>query len=259
MSEARENIPVVITSLRRPVDNDGEIKMPPQRCIADTKNREQCCNYTPHGEFCWLHLALRKGVRVQSSSIAGAGKGLFAVRPLKRGEEFNYTGDLCNWIKSMHHHRHTVIICFEVSNHLAVDAARTNTAEGRFVNDARGTGMRNNLRFSVNQRAKTVKMKVMRNIKAGEELFVAYGKNYWKKDEDSSIVIGEGHEGKSGDSTTTAGQNQCEELHSSTVRFVYALHKVRIVVHRLRFSLACVSLVALLCCYPIFNQFSYQA
>jgi hypothetical protein len=67
----------------------------------------------------------------------------------------------------------------ELTETLGIDAARTNTAEGRMVNDARRSGLKNNLRFSANQRNKTAKLIALRNIKKGEEFLVSYGRNYW--------------------------------------------------------------------------------
>ena len=38
----------------------------------------------------------------------------------------------------------------ELSERVAIDAARTNTADGRLLNDARGSGLRANVRFVAN-------------------------------------------------------------------------------------------------------------
>ena len=67
----------------------------------------------------------------------------------------------------------------ELTETLGIDAARTNTSEGRMVNDARRSGFKNNVRFSANQRNKTAKLIALRNIKKGEEFLVSYGRNYW--------------------------------------------------------------------------------
>ena len=56
------------------------------------------------------------------------------------------------------------------------------------ANDAKGSGRRNNVRFSVNQRSKTAKLVAVRKIKKGEELLVSYGRNYWPQQLKSNEV-----------------------------------------------------------------------
>jgi hypothetical protein len=64
-------------------------------------------------------------------------------------------------------------------NRQAIDAARTNTGEGRWVNDPRGSGKRPNCKFS-RGRAGAFYVVTSRRIRAGEELYVSYGRGYWR-------------------------------------------------------------------------------
>ena len=183
---ARTNVKAEEVQQQVALDKKGEVRMPSQRCTADTKKGQQCKLSTQHGEYCWLHLAQIKGARIKSSTLgAGAGKGLFAARDLRAGEAFDYTGDYVRLDAEEKPGGHKSAYILELTEAVGIDAARTNTAEGRMVNDARGSGMSNNCRFSVNQQSKTAKLKVLRPVKAGQELFVAYGRNYWKAVEDS--------------------------------------------------------------------------
>ena len=179
---ARENRP--LDPDRGAPDAKGEVRMPSQRCTADNKQGGQCGARTRHGEYCWQHLVRLGGVRIRPSTIKDAGMGLFAARPVRRGERIaKYTGDLVpadQLTEDGPLARSGYLL--ELSERLSLDAARTNTAPGRLVNDARGSGRRNNVKFVCNQNNKTVTLVTLRAIKQGEELLVRYGPaSYWAK------------------------------------------------------------------------------
>ena len=169
-----------------PVGKDGSIQMGSQRCIADTAKGIQCSQRTRHGAHCWIHLAQKFGVRIKNSTLgSAAGKGLFAAKDYKRNEVVaRYTGDLIPSTsgddlvdnKESSHYR---LLLSEVGQGAIIDAARTNAAEGRMVNDARGSGKKNNCKFSCNQVKKTAVLRAVRRIMKGEELFVNYGPSFW--------------------------------------------------------------------------------
>jgi hypothetical protein len=178
----KSNVPLEEVKNHPPINKDGLIKMPTQVCIADSKNGHQCKHRTQHGAYCWIHLAQLEGARIKQSNIKDAGKGLFATRDFKKGEKIaDYTGDLVlvkdgNDNEPSGNLSHYIL---ELTQVIGIDAARTNTAAGRMVNDARRTEYNNNVRFSCNQINKTAKLIALRNIKKGEEFYVSYGKNYW--------------------------------------------------------------------------------
>jgi hypothetical protein len=62
---------------------------------------------------------------------------------------------------------------------IGVDAARTNTAEGRWVNAPRGTGLRSNCRFILYRG--TAVVETTRRIEPDEELLCGYGSPYWSR------------------------------------------------------------------------------
>ena len=65
---------------------------------------------------------------------------------------------------------------------LIVDAARTNTAPGRLINDSKGSNKNANCVFAIDRSHGTtvVRVKTTRAVQAGEECFLNYGKDYWK-------------------------------------------------------------------------------
>ena len=163
------------------VDAHGQIDVGAQRCTADTKAGCWCKARTKHGCLCWVHRALMDGTQIKQSSVPNAGLGLFAKRDFKKKEIIaRYTGDLINTGAGQNlrgfEGSHYVL---ELSKLVAIDAARTNTADGRMINDPRGTGKRKNVRFVCYQRNKTVTIKTTRAVHAGEEFLLSYGRGFW--------------------------------------------------------------------------------
>jgi hypothetical protein len=148
------------------------------QCAAIARTGRRCRAMTRHGEYCWTHLAQQRGVRIKQSTIAGAGKGLYAHRELAKGALVErYTGRYVR-MSDENDWKHSTYV-LELTGELGIDAARTDAAAGRMVNDCRGSGKRPNVWFVANQRSKTVTLRALRRIRAGEELFVAYGRSYW--------------------------------------------------------------------------------
>jgi hypothetical protein len=179
---ATSNEPV--TADRPQPDKHGQIAMGSQRCTANNRTGKQCASRTLHGQYCWVHRAQLDGTRIKASSVPGAGKGLWAAtRDFGPGDIIaRYTGDLVPTVAGGRADgfggSHYVL---ELSDAVSIDAARTNTADGRMVNDARGSGQRPNCRFSVNQRAKTATLRAVRRIAKGAEILVSYGRQFWHR------------------------------------------------------------------------------
>jgi hypothetical protein len=175
-NRAAAELTLPATELLPLCDKDGERKMGSQQCVADTKTKRQCRQKTLRGEYCFTHLAQQRGAWIRTSTIPGAGKGLFAARDFQRGEIIaRYTGDL---IQNKDHTQGSAYV-LELTQTVGIDAARTNSAEGRMVNDVRGSGKRSNARFSCNQQNKTAVLRATTNIKKGTEFLISYGRNYW--------------------------------------------------------------------------------
>ena len=182
--------PLAPGALLPPPGADGQIGMGSQRCIAETKRSGQCRQHTRHGAHCWVHLAQLYGVWIRKSGIDGGGKGLHAARDFAKGDVVaRYTGELIPVPQraagqdgpANDEGGEYQLLLSEQGAGAIIDAARTNSAEGRMLNDARGSGKANNCTFSCNQQRKTAVVRALRKIKKGEELFVSYGPNYWPK------------------------------------------------------------------------------
>lgn len=158
---------------------NGTIQMPAQRCTGTTRTGAHCRQRTAKGQYCWNHLQSVHGLRIRRSPIPGAGLGLFAARPLKANYRIDYTGDRV----PLHSDSDGGVYFLQYRKNLAVDAARTNTAEGRWVNDPKGSGRAANSEFVLftppgGQRRGQIKL--TRDVAAGEEILVSYGGDYWR-------------------------------------------------------------------------------
>lgn len=155
----------------------GAIVMPSQQCTAASRHGPRCKARTAKGQYCWSHLRSIKGLRIKKSP--GNGFGLFAARRLPAGHGVDYTGDR----KVLQSDRDGGVYFLRDRAGSAIDAARTNSGEGRWVNDPRGSGKRANAKFCLHtppggERRACVRM--TRPVKEGEEILVRYGQGYWR-------------------------------------------------------------------------------
>jgi len=126
------------------------------------------------GQYCWRHLAHIKGLRIAKSSI-----GLFAARTLAPGTDIPYTGDL----RDLNAPEDGGTYYFQLSRGRAVDAARKNAGEGRWVNDPRGSGKDANAEWVVHTPPggeRRALIRIVSRVEKGEEILVAYGADYWR-------------------------------------------------------------------------------
>jgi SET domain-containing protein len=122
---------------------------------------------------------------VQESLIPNAGMGLFTDAPIKKGEiVIEYTGEQLTWAECEKRNDAQEGVngyFFFVSKKICIDAQNTPESLGRYANDAQGykkvDGLRNNAEYQIIKKKPYIVAK--RNIKAGEEIFVSYGKEYW--------------------------------------------------------------------------------
>ena len=185
-------------------DSHGNVVMPTRRCAARVLARvpaarsgrgrsqqqrgqqphpqvyQQCKQLTRFGAYCWSHLAREERLRIKASQIPGAGRGLFATAPIRRGERVCwYTGDVMRFDHEANAQKGGVYY-LQLSRYVGIDAARTDTAPGRFLNDPSGSGRRPNCKFAVDRVHNLACIRATCNIQAGQELLVSYGRGYWK-------------------------------------------------------------------------------
>ena len=124
---------------------------------------------------------LEKQLEVKKSTIPGAGKGLFSKNPIPKGTYIvEYTGTITTWKEVDHDEGNNVYIYYVNRNHV-IDANKHTKALARYANDARGLqrpkGFRNNSQY-VNDENR-IYIQALRDINAGDEILVSYGKEYW--------------------------------------------------------------------------------
>jgi hypothetical protein len=160
-----------------PVPNQAGIRvMPTQRCTASTKTGGHCRALTRRGQYCWNHLRTIDGLRIKASSIPGAGLGLFAEKDFPALSHLTrYTGDY----RRTQDGRIGGYYFLQLTNAKSIDAARTNTDSGRWANDSRASPFEPNSELVTHPATGSGRLRATRNIKKGEEIFVAYGPRYW--------------------------------------------------------------------------------
>lgn len=122
---------------------------------------------------------------IRKSQLPSAGMGLWAERNFKRGDIIViYDGEKISWKECERRNQaqegYGSYYLF-ISKRICIDAQYTIWAKGRYANDAAGlcriAGLRNNSNYEIIKG--NVFIKASRNIKAGEEIFVSYGRSYW--------------------------------------------------------------------------------
>ena len=154
------------------------------RCEATNKNGSRCkkntCKMLP---TCHIHSKSLYGVEVKTSTIPRGGLGLFACKEFKNEDIIApYTGELLT--KRQLDDRYGrenkdgdyAPYAVKMSENKYMDCA----CERGIASYANANPSHNNSRFSVSNTANTVNLKATKRIRAGQEIFVSYGKNYFK-------------------------------------------------------------------------------
>lgn len=122
-------------------------------------------------------------LKVKKSTLPGAGKGLFTLNDIKKGQIVcEYEGEQITWAETEKRNEKGIGgYVYYISQKVCIDAWHYKKTFGRYANDAAGLtriqGVRNN---SVYHEVKNkVYIKATRNIAAGSEIFVSYGRGYW--------------------------------------------------------------------------------
>ncbi len=119
-------------------------------------------------------------LKVKTSTIPGAGKGLFTTRMIPKGSIITeYLGKISTWKDADHDEGNNAYIYYINRNHV-IDA-KGSTAFAHYANDGSGfrkiKGVTNNSEYVV--QGKQVFIVAKRDIEAKEEILVGYGKDYW--------------------------------------------------------------------------------
>lgn len=123
----------------------------------------------------------KKHLVVKKSSIPDSGKGLFTKIDIPKGTRIiEYKGKVSTWKDANHDDGRNGYIYY-VNRNFVIDALPSKQELARYANDANGLrkvqGIRNNSDYV--QDGTRVFIEAKRDIPAGGEIFVSYGKEYW--------------------------------------------------------------------------------
>lgn len=123
---------------------------------------------------------LEKQLVIKDSTLPNAGKGLFTTKMIPKGTRIvEYKGRKTTWKEAQKQVDNGYI--FHITDKHVIDALPYKKALARYANDARGIsrvkGITNNTEY-INDNDR-IYIEAKRDIPAGSELFVGYGKDYW--------------------------------------------------------------------------------
>lgn len=124
---------------------------------------------------------LEKKVQIKQSSLPASGKGLFAKKFIPKNSRIvEYKGKVTSWKEVADNDGNNGYIYYVKRNYV-IDASKHSGALARYANDARGLkrvkGILNNAEYV--EDGFKVYIESRKDILAGEEILVEYGKEYW--------------------------------------------------------------------------------
>lgn len=126
---------------------------------------------------------LEKELVVKPSTIPNSGKGLFTKKFIPKGTRIvEYKGKRTTWKDVDIDEGRNGYIYYINRNHV-IDAQPFPKYLGRYANDAQGMsrvkGITNNCRYVADMDTMRVYIEAVKDIPAGGEILVQYGKEYW--------------------------------------------------------------------------------
>jgi hypothetical protein len=124
---------------------------------------------------------LEKQLIIKRSGLPKAGKGLFTTKMIPRGTRIvEYKGVIKTWKEITENPVFNGYVFYVNKNHV-IDAKNYKPGMAQLANDAKGLsrkeGVLNNCKYE--EENKKVYIVATKNIPAGAEIFVGYGKEYW--------------------------------------------------------------------------------
>ena len=125
---------------------------------------------------------LEKQLYVKTSTLPGAGKGLFTKKFIPKGTRIvEYKGRTRSW-KEVKADEDESPYIYYVKRNFVIDALNDKKAMARYANDARGLqrvkDINNNAEYT--EDGVRVFIEAAKDIPAGGEIFVSYGPEYWQ-------------------------------------------------------------------------------
>jgi SET domain-containing protein len=149
-----------------------------KRCAyVDPKGKKCSRETTITHPYCPAHTQKVLQFKVAKSKVPGAGLGLFTLKPIKKGEvALYYEGEKLK--VSDYNERYEKEGFGEygmtLGSKYVIDARKTSSGLGRYVCDYTGSGKKANVKYYDNKGK--IEITAKRDIEAGEELMVSYGK-----------------------------------------------------------------------------------
>src|ERR1700756_5119631 len=134
-----------------------------------------------HAPYCRFHLRSVLKLDVDNSTIPGAGRGLFSLVDRPVGFPLvDYMGELISAEETERRYplNSSGTYCLKISNSFFIDSALSRGI-GALINHP-GKGMKPNVKFVVCTRKRSARLETIEKVKAGDEIFVSYGDDYWK-------------------------------------------------------------------------------
>lgn len=158
------------------------------QCLASTKSGSQCKNVTcKYSEFCRIHTHQLFDLTLKKSTIPGAGSGLVTLVSIPPKTRIaKYTGE----VKSLAEYKENPSgYAVSLPKKRVLDAASTQSGIARYSNDCRAANKRagscngSNAKFKISTRAGVTSVWLVstKHIPAKAEIFVSYGRGFWKK------------------------------------------------------------------------------
>jgi len=161
------------------------------QCQATTKKGNSCSRNTiKYPGLCYQHFQSKHGLKMGKSGIPGAGTGLFATRPFKNNDAVaKYTGKTTKTPPK--NIEYSVSVPSKRYPGRTITARTTQDAIGSRVNDCRTQSRlakhcrKNNAKLAVNTKGRgSITVRATKRIRAGDEVFAAYGAAYWSARDD---------------------------------------------------------------------------
>lgn len=160
-------------------------ELPSYQCKGNNKHGQRCKRRVIIGlPYCFQHLQSITHLKIQDSTLEGAGKGLFAWRPGAQGNVFNanqwiipYSGEQMTraQLDARYGQTATAPYGMEISRNHFLDAA-THRSVASLINHEHEYHA--NCKFQKNPRDQKVWVRCTDPIEHGDELFVDYGASY---------------------------------------------------------------------------------
>ena len=156
------------------------------KCSATNKNGKRCSRTTcKYAKYCHQHAKIILGLQVKKSTIPNTGQGLFTLKEIKKHEDITeYSGEKLTVEEANRKPESGYGLL--INKDTVIDGKSTQSSLGRYANDCRSVNVKakycknNNARFVINHKNKKVMLRATKKIPAGSEIFVSYGRSYWR-------------------------------------------------------------------------------